>query len=208
MMLHHLSKTRIISDLSFWGLRKLVNYGDVLSSRPESRITDQRSAFFYQKPTIEPHTDHQKTATYWACYEHDFWGSWGKIIISNFIIQHEWPLRVRGPCHITRQLEAILNGAVGTLQTPVSIRVSVFSICRLRLTLFPPPEICRIASNPWAAVGSRSGASMEADFCYREHNMGQILIASDASMTAWMSAGLPCQYVVEWAPVCKVSPLS
>jgi hypothetical protein len=38
---------------------------------------------------------------------------------------------------------------------------------------------------------------MEADFVSREHAPGPILIASDGSMTACMSAGLPCYVLVE-----------
>jgi hypothetical protein len=39
---------------------------------------------------------------------------------------------------------------------------------------------------------AREVLSMEPDFVPREHTTGPILIASDGSMTAWMSAGLPC----------------
>ena len=48
------------------------------------------------------------------------------------------------------------------LVTPLPIRVSGFSTCRLRLTLFFP-EICRIASVRKPTAEIFSGGSMEAE---------------------------------------------
>jgi hypothetical protein len=49
---------------------------------------------------------------------------------------------------------------------------------------------------------------MEADFISRKHAPGPMPIASDGCMTAWMSVGLPCMHVVEYAAVVKVGSRS